>query len=64
MVAPNGIVKEDIFLETPIFSASVSIFIGIVALDVDVEKANAITGKKFLIKIIGFKPEKIFNIDI
>ena len=52
------------FLETPIFSAKVSIFIGIVALDVDVEKAKAITGKKFLIKIIGFNPEKIFNIDI
>ena len=30
----------------------------------DVEKAKAITGKKFLIKIIGFNPEKIFNIDI
>lgn len=40
------------------FSAKVSIFIGIVALDVDVEKAKAITGKKFLIKIIGFNPEK------
>ena len=62
IVAPNGIVKDEIFLETPIFSAKV--FIGIVALDVDVEKAKAITGKKFLIKIIGFNPEKIFNIDI
>ena len=64
IVAPNGIVKDEIFLETPTFSAKVSIFIGIVALDVDVEKAKAITGKKFLIKITGFNPEKIFNIDI
>lgn len=62
MVAPSGTVKEEIFLDTPIFFANVSIDNGIVALDVAVEKANAITGKKFLIKIIGFKPVKILSI--
>ena len=29
---------------------------GIVALDVAVEKAKAITGKNFLINLIGFRP--------
>ena len=57
IVAPNGIVKDEIFLETPIFSAKVSIFIGIVALDVDVEKQSHYW-EKFLIKIIGFNPLK------
>lgn len=39
-VAPNGIVNEDIFLETPIFSFNVSMASGIVAFDVAVEKAK------------------------
>ena len=56
MVAPSGIVKEEIFLETPIFLFSVSMERGIVALDVAVEKAKAITGKNFLINLIGFRP--------
>ena len=61
MVAPSGIVKDEIFFETPIFSASVSIFIGMVAFEVEVENANAITGKKFLMKINGLSPENIFS---
>ena len=56
MVAPSGIVKDEIFLDTPIFFASVSMDSGIVALDVAVENANAITGKKFLMNLIGFSP--------
>ena len=61
MVAPSGIVKDEILFETPIFSASVSIFIGMVAFEVEVENANAITGKKFLMKINGLSPENIFS---
>ena len=61
IVAPSGIVKEEIFLETPTFLESVSIESGIVAFDVAVENANAITGKNFLMKRIGFSPVKIFN---
>ena len=64
MVAPRGMVKDEICFDTPTFLCSVSMDSGMVVLDVDVEKAKAITGKKFLIKIIGFNPEKIFNIDI
>ena len=48
MVAPNGIVKDEIFLDTPTFLDSVSIDIGMVALDVAVENANAITESEFL----------------
>ena len=54
MVAPRGIVKEDICLDTPIFLLSVSMDIGIVALDVAVENANPITGRNFLINLNGF----------
>ena len=61
MVAPSGIVNEEIFLETPTFLESVSIESGMVAFDVAVENANAITGKNFLIKRIGFNPVKIFK---
>ena len=61
MVAPSGIVKEEIFLDTPTFLERVSIDIGMVALDVAVENANAITGKNFLIKRIGFRPVKILS---
>ena len=61
MVAPSGIVKDEIFLDTPIFLDSVSIDIGMVALDVAVENANAITGKNFLMNRIGFRPVKILS---
>ena len=61
MVAPSGIVNEEIFLETPTFLDRVSMDIGIVALDVAVENANAITGKNFLMNFIGFSPVKIFS---
>ena len=44
MVAPSGMVKDEIRRLTPIFSSSVSIFIGIVALEVAVENAKPITG--------------------
>ena len=47
-------VKEEIFLDTPIFSSKVSILSGIVAFDVDVEKAKAITGKNFFTNRNGF----------
>ena len=61
IVAPSGMVKDEIFLETPIFFASVSIDNGIVALDVAVENANAITGKKFLMNLNGFSPVNILR---
>ena len=61
MVAPSGMVKEEIFLDTPTFLERVSIDIGMVALDVAVENANAITGKNFLMKRIGFRPVKILS---
>ena len=54
-------VKEEIFLETPIFLYSVSIESGIVALEVAVEKAKAITGKNFLINFTGFRPVNSFS---
>ena len=59
IVAPNGIVNEEIFLDTPIFSSRVSIAIGIVALDVAVEKAKLITGKYLRINLYGFSLVKI-----
>ena len=61
IVAPRGMVNEEIFLETPTFLDRVSMDIGIVALDVAVENANAITGKNFLMKRIGFRPVKILS---
>ena len=64
IVAPNGIVKEEILLDTPIFSPNVSIDNGIVALDVAVENANAITGMNFLMNFTGFKRVKITSITI
>ncbi len=45
IVAPSGIVKDEIFLETPIFLSSVSMESGMVALDVAVVNANIITGE-------------------
>lgn len=45
MVAPSGIVKEEIFFETPIFCASVSMFIGMVAFEVEVENASHNLGR-------------------
>ena len=64
IVAPKGIVNEDIFLFTPIFLLKVSIDIGIVAFDVAVENANPITGANFLINFTGFKPVNPFNNNI
>ena len=54
IVAPRGTVNDDILLDTPIFLSRVSIDIGIVALEVAVEKAKPITGKNFLINFKGF----------
>ena len=54
IVAPSGIVKEEIFLETPTFLESVSIESGIVAFAFSTATSNAITGKNFLMKRIGF----------
>ena len=61
MVAPRGMVKDDIFLDTPTFLDRVSIDSGIVAFDVAVENAKAITGKNFLINFRGFSPVNIFS---
>ena len=55
VVAPSGMVKDEIRRLTPIFSSSVSIFIGIVALEVAVEKAKPITGANFLRKRSGLR---------
>lgn len=52
-IAPSGIVKEEIFLLTPIFLCRVSMERGIVAFEVAVVNAKLITGKNFLIKRIG-----------
>ena len=54
-------VKDDIFLDTPTFLDRVSIDSGIVAFDVAVENAKAITGKNFLINFRGFSPVNIFS---
>ena len=62
MVAPSGIVKEEILRDTPISRSNVSIDSGIVALDVAVEKAKPITGKNFLIKVMGLRPVKPLSI--
>ncbi len=53
--------KDDIFLDTPTFLVRVSIDSGIVAFDVAVENAKAITGKNFLINFRGFSPVNIFS---
>ena len=48
IVAPKGIVKDEIFLDTPILLSSVSIESGIVAFEVAVEKAKLLTLPLFL----------------
>ena len=53
MVAPNGIVNEEISRDTP-SSESVSKFNGIVAFDVEEENAKNITETNFLKNLIGF----------
>ena len=60
IVAPNGIVNEDISLETPI-SDSFSMFNGIVALDVEDENAKNMTEKNLLKNFIGFSLVNITN---
>ena len=61
MVAPSGMVKEDILLDTPIFLNRVSMDSGIVALLVEVENAKVMTGKNFLINLNGFSLVKRNN---
>ena len=61
MVAPRGMVKEDILLDTPIFLNRVSMDRGIVALLVEVENAKVMTGKNFLINLNGFSLVKRNN---
>lgn len=53
MVAPRGIVNDEISFETPI-SDNFSIFNGIVAFDVDDENAKNMTEKNFLKNTTGF----------
>ena len=48
--------KDEIRFDTPIFLSNVSIDIGIVALEVAVEKANPITGRNFFKNLTGLKP--------
>ena len=58
IVAPNGIVNEDISLDTPI-SDNFSKFNGIVAFDVEDENAKIITDMNLLKNGIGFSLVKI-----
>ena len=58
IVAPSGIVNDEIFLETPTLLSSVSMDKGIVALDVAVVKANIMTGKNFFRKRSGLSRVK------
>ena len=58
IVAPSGIVKDEIFLETPIFLSSVSMESGMVALDVAVVNANIITGENLFKKRSGLSRVK------
>ena len=46
--------EEEILLEIPSLSFKVSMDNGMVALEEEVENANSITGKYFLIKVNGF----------
>ena len=48
----------------PSLSLKYSIDIGIAAFELAVENANPITGKNFLINIIGLNPVKNLNIGI
>ena len=57
IVAPSGIVNEEIRFDIPIFFSSVSIDMGIVAFEVAVENAKAITGKKFFINLFNRNKE-------
>ena len=52
-VAPSGMVNEETLRSTPIFSSRVSMLSGMVALEVEVENANAMTGKNFFRKRSG-----------
>ena len=61
MVAPSGTVKEEIFLDTPIFFANVSIDNGIVALDVAVEKSKRHNRKEVLDKNNRIQTSKNFK---
>ena len=47
MVAPSGMVNDEMRRSTPIFFSRVSIFSGMVAFDVAVEKPKAATEKNF-----------------
>ena len=60
IVAPSGIVNEEIFLLTP-SSSNLLMFIGTVAFDDEVEKANPNTGKNFFKNLNGFAFAKIVN---
>ena len=53
MVAPKGMVNEEMRRSTPILRSSVSILRGMVAFEVAVENANAITGKNFFRNMMG-----------
>ena len=53
MVAPSGMVNDEMRRSTPIFFSSVSMFNGMVAFDVAVENANIITDTNFFRNFTG-----------
>ena len=61
IVAPSGMVKDAIFLETPILRQSVSMLSGTTAALIDVVKANVMTGKNFLINRKGLSLANVAN---
>ena len=58
MVAPSGMVNELTRRLTPMRFSRVVMFIGIVALEVAVEKAKAITGKNLRTNMKGLRRVK------
>ena len=61
IVAPSGIVNDATELLAPNFLVAVSSVIGMVALELDVLKANKHVCFIFAKKVVGFKPVKSFN---
>ena len=58
IVAPRGMVKEEMRRDTPIFLCRVSMDMGMVALEVAVENAKPITGRNFFRNLTGLSPVK------
>ena len=59
IVAPNGIVKDEIlFRDTHFFQLKYQYSLELLHWMLMLKKQKPLLGKKFLIKIIGFNPEK------